>query len=128
MRRRRASSGVLRKGDPVNIIRRTGIVGVCLLSGVAARWASADVVTDWDNVLIDAIRVSGGGPGPIAREGALMHVAIYDAVNSIDHGYQTMHTNAPPGTLRTRIGINLSLTPQRYAMQVLEIEHIILFH
>jgi hypothetical protein len=77
----------------MSIVRRSGVVGVFLLGCVTARGASADVVTDWDNVLINAIRATGGGPGPIARNGALMHVAIYDAVNSIDHGYQTMHTN-----------------------------------
>lgn len=41
-----------------------------------------DAVTHWNDVLLDVIR-QGGGPCPIARGGAMMHGAIYDAVNSI---------------------------------------------
>jgi hypothetical protein len=42
-----------------------------------------DAVTHWNDVLLDVIRKIGGPPGPIARGGAMMHGAIYDAVNSI---------------------------------------------
>jgi hypothetical protein len=43
----------------------------------------ADAVTHWNDVLLDVIRHVGGPPGPIARGGAMMPGAIYDAVNSI---------------------------------------------
>lgn len=43
----------------------------------------ADAVTHWNDVLLKVIRQVGGAPGPIARGGAMMHGAIYDAVNSI---------------------------------------------
>ncbi len=43
----------------------------------------ADAVTYWNGVLLDVIRQVGGSPCPIARGGAMMHGAIYDAVNSI---------------------------------------------
>lgn len=42
-----------------------------------------DAVTHWNDVLLDVIRDVGGSPCPIARGGAMMHGAIYDAVNSI---------------------------------------------
>ena len=42
-----------------------------------------DAVTHWNDVLLDVVRQTGGPPGPIARGGAMMHGAIYDAVNSI---------------------------------------------
>jgi len=42
-----------------------------------------DAVTRWNNVLLDVIRQVGGPPGPIGRGSAMMHGAIYDAVNSI---------------------------------------------
>lgn len=43
----------------------------------------ADAVIKWNNVLLNVIRQVGGSPCPIARGGAMMHGAIYDAVNSI---------------------------------------------
>ncbi len=42
-----------------------------------------DAVTHWNDVLLDVIRDVKGAPGPLARGGAMMHGAIYDAVNSI---------------------------------------------
>jgi hypothetical protein len=43
----------------------------------------ADAVTDWNGVLLEVVQNVGGAPGPISRGGAMMHGAIYDAVNSI---------------------------------------------
>ncbi len=42
-----------------------------------------DAITHWNGVLLDVVRDVGGAPGPISRGGAMMHGAIYDAVNSI---------------------------------------------
>ncbi|WP_373529851.1 spondin domain-containing protein [Nostoc sp.] len=44
----------------------------------------SDQVINWNNVYLQAIRLNGGAPGPIARTGAMLHAAIYDAVNSIE--------------------------------------------
>ena len=60
--------------------------GVLLLG--AARLSAADVVVDWNNVLLDTIRATGGPPCPISRAHALLHAAIYDAVNSIDRRHE----------------------------------------
>ncbi|MDX6706407.1 MAG: hypothetical protein QOF69_2754 [Solirubrobacteraceae bacterium] len=43
----------------------------------------ADAITHWNDVLLEVVRQVGGFPGPVARGGAMMHGAIYDAVNSI---------------------------------------------
>jgi PAP2 superfamily protein len=45
--------------------------------------ANADVVTEWNNAALDAIRAGNTAP-PIASRGlAILHAAIYDAVNGI---------------------------------------------
>ena len=55
-------------------------VSAALLIGSLAH---ADVVTDWNNAALDAIR-TGHTPPPIAsRSLGILHVSIYDAVNGI---------------------------------------------
>src|SRR5215471_14735610 len=50
--------------------------------------AHADVVTDWNNAALDAIR-NGHTPPPVAsRSLAILHVSIYDAVNGIARSYE----------------------------------------
>jgi hypothetical protein len=50
--------------------------------------ANADVVTDWNNAALDAIR-TGNAPPPIAsRALAILHTSIYDAVNGIDRRHE----------------------------------------
>jgi membrane-associated phospholipid phosphatase len=41
-----------------------------------------DHVVYWNDVLQETYRQAGGAPGPLARAGAMMHGAIYDAANS----------------------------------------------
>jgi PAP2 superfamily len=43
----------------------------------------ADVVTDWNNAALDAIRASNTAPPMASRSLAILHVSIYDAVNGI---------------------------------------------
>jgi len=45
--------------------------------------ANADVVTDWNNAALDAIRVGHTAPPIASRSLAILHVSIYDAVNGI---------------------------------------------
>ena len=59
-----------------------------------------DAVTTWNGVLLDVVRDVGGAPGPISRGGAMMHGAIYDAVNSIvpsTHRPYLVSVSPPPG-------------------------------
>lgn len=48
-----------------------------------ASLAVADVVTDWNTVALDAIRASNTAPPAAARNLAILHSSIYDAVNGI---------------------------------------------
>lgn len=63
------------------------IMPMLLLASLTAP-ARADVITDWNTVWLDCVRATGGGPGPISRAGAVVHVAMYDAVNAIDGNHQ----------------------------------------
>jgi hypothetical protein len=44
---------------------------------------SADVVIDWNNVLLETFRARSLGPPPATRALAMMNLAMFDAVNSI---------------------------------------------
>ncbi|WP_306323855.1 MULTISPECIES: vanadium-dependent haloperoxidase [unclassified Streptomyces] len=84
------------------ITRRALVAGLALTSvaalapaGVAATSDTADTaaistatgsndhVLYWNNAILDVFRKTGGTPGPLTRGGAMMDLAIYDAVNSI---------------------------------------------
>jgi hypothetical protein len=64
----------------------------------------ADAVTHWNDVLLQVIRnLRGAGAGPtnVSRGGAMMHGAIYDAVNSIrpsTHRPYLVSVPSVPGT------------------------------
>jgi hypothetical protein len=63
---------------------------------------SADVVIDWNRVVVDTIRTNSVPPPRAARVLAMTHAAIYDAVNSIDDTHSPYHVNlvALPGASR----------------------------
>jgi PAP2 superfamily len=54
-----------------------------------------DVIIEWNNVLLEAIRKTGGAPCPIARASAMMHGAMYDAVNAIAKTHQPYLQSLP---------------------------------
>ena len=58
---------------------------------------ATDVVLEWNQVLIDTLRRDATLPLPTwsSRSGAMMHAAIYDAINSIDMIAQAYLTTAP---------------------------------
>jgi PAP2 superfamily len=58
-------------------------IGVINLGSGIAIPASADVVTDWNNAALDAIRADRTAPPIASRSLAILHVSIYDAVNGI---------------------------------------------
>jgi hypothetical protein len=63
---------------------------------------SADVVIDWNNVMLNAVRANSMSPLPVTRVTAAMNTAMYDAVNSIARTHEPYHVNmtAVPGTSR----------------------------
>src|SRR5205085_828876 len=56
---------------------------IALLTVGAA--ANADVITDWNVTALNAIRLERTPPPKASRALAMLHVAIYDAVNGIRH-------------------------------------------
>jgi hypothetical protein len=60
---------------------------VCCLGIAAALSAQADVITDWNQIAVDAGYKAGGGNAPHARAMAIMHLAMFEAVNSIEPRY-----------------------------------------
>jgi len=60
-------------------------VSTALLIGTLAH---ADVVTDWNNAALDAIRAGHTAPPIASRSLAIVHVSIYDAVNGIARTYE----------------------------------------
>lgn len=69
-------------------MRKLLLAVFCLatLLGAAAA-ARADVVLDWNEVLLDAIRIDKTAPPKASRAMACVNVSIYDAVNGILGGY-----------------------------------------
>lgn len=74
---------------------------------LAADRASADPVTEWNEAYLNAIRASSGdSPAGIARRGAMVHGAIYDAINAFEQtrrGYA--YTEAAPSGADRRSAI-----------------------
>ncbi len=59
-----------------------------LAVGAALPAAVADVVTDWNRALLETTRVECTAPPLAARHLAMVHAAIYDAVNSVRRTHQ----------------------------------------
>jgi len=88
--RRRASRDRIRRSPAC----RPGVESLderCLLSG--------DVVIQWNQAVLAAIRNDKPSLGFLTRDLAIVQTAIYDAVNAIDHTGSTfhVHANAPAG-------------------------------
>jgi hypothetical protein len=61
--------------------------GLALAGFIAVNPARADVVTDWNANTEQAILTAAQGPPVQGRFLAIVHAAIYDAVNGIEHKY-----------------------------------------
>jgi membrane-associated phospholipid phosphatase len=70
-------------------------LGLSVLT-LAAAVSRADVVTDWNSAALDAIRAGRTAPPVAARALAILHVAIYDAVNGITHTHEPYFVTGKP--------------------------------
>src|SRR6266702_3882086 len=60
-----------------------------LLALASPTVARADAVTDWNLIASNSIVVTAGQPPPVSvLHFAMVHGAVYDAVNAIDRGHQ----------------------------------------
>src|ERR1700704_135720 len=72
------------------------LLGLAIVSSAPA--ARADVVIDWNRYALNSIRI-GGGVAPrvfTSRYAAIVHVAVFNAVNGIEGRYAAYD---PDGTL-----------------------------
>jgi len=69
-----------------------------LILGLAVN-AAADPILDWTALLLNAIRLDDSAPTLASRNLAILHTAIYDAVNGIEQSCQPyrFHPDPPPG-------------------------------
>jgi hypothetical protein len=63
-------------------------IGVINLASSLGTPANADVVTDWNNAALDAIRAERTAPPIASRSLAILHASIYDAVNGITRTHE----------------------------------------
>lgn len=64
----------------------------------AQKPSDAGVVTDWNNMVLEMVRKTPTPPPPAARAFAMMHLAMFDAVNGIESTYEPYQTGlgSPP--------------------------------
>jgi membrane-associated phospholipid phosphatase len=70
---------------------RFAVVLIAFAALAAPQVAAADVVTDWNRTMVDALLVSGTAPPPSTRVGAIVQASVYDAVNGITRRYTQFH-------------------------------------
>lgn len=76
----------------------------CWVLGLGVGWTisagaipgRADVVLDWNRVALEAIRAQNAAPTLGSRTLAMLHLAIYDAINSILGSHESFRFNVPP--------------------------------
>lgn len=73
-------------------MRRLSALQVALVC-VAATAPGQDVILRWSDVTLDAIRTDRTAPPNAARTLAMVHVAMFDAVNAIDPAYEAFMTD-----------------------------------
>lgn len=79
-----------------------------------------NTIIEWNSVLLEAIRKIGGAPCPIARNSAMMHIAMYDVVNLLTRPtptYRAYLSNLP--ALVPNVSISTEAAAAYAAYQVL---------
>src|SRR6478672_13103383 len=74
-------------------------IALALVTLTLPRLARADTVADWNLIASNAIVVTAGQPPPVSvLHFAMVHGAVYDAVNAIDRGHRPylVQPNANP--------------------------------
>lgn len=74
-----------------NLIR----LAACAILASTAIDARADVLDDWTDAYLDAVRQTGGGPGPLSRAAAMYTTAMYDAFMAVERTHKTYLPKPP---------------------------------
>jgi hypothetical protein len=89
-------------------IKSIKLTGICALAlATYAPSSLADVVTDWNQLLLDALRAENAAPTGGSRTAAMVHAAIYDAINSVLRTHEPYRFSLPgaPGALPEAAGL-----------------------
>ncbi len=95
---------------------RSGVVAAAFFFAWASA-ASADVITDWNNNVVGLTIAAGRSNPETAAAAAYIHIAMYDAVSSIDGNYTpfAIHVpNAPAGASREAAAIEAAYRVLEY--------------
>ena len=76
-------------------MKRVALSVIAILMTLYAPAVHADVVTDWNHHTIEALKAAGTVGNPWSRSMAMVHVAMSDAVNSVQPKYTRYVTTAP---------------------------------
>src|SRR5438128_894705 len=63
-------------------------VGIGILIWLVSLAVFGNPIVDWNNRFLDAIRADTSPPTLASRNLAILHTAIYDAVNSVERTHQ----------------------------------------
>lgn len=77
----------------MNILKKTTLATAAL--ALCAGVATADVVTDWNNVTLDVVRQTSTNPPRATRLFAMVHAAVFDAVNGVEQSHDSYHVTTP---------------------------------
>jgi membrane-associated phospholipid phosphatase len=80
-------------------MKRT-LLAICAIACSTTALVHADEVTDWEQLFLSATVKAGTAPYVAPRYSAILHSAVFDAVNGIDTKYASVHVSpsaAPPG-------------------------------
>src|SRR5580700_6034959 len=72
-----------------------GLVTVGLASAFATAGKAQDPIAAWNEISEQAVKTAGAPPPVAALDFAIVHLAIYDAVESIERRYEPYYTLAP---------------------------------
>ena len=78
-------------------------IGVINLASIIGIPAQGDVVTDWNNAVLDTIRTDRTAPPIASRSLAILHAAIYDAVNGIARTHEPYLVPSAVSTSASRV-------------------------
>jgi hypothetical protein len=68
-------------------MKHASTMAVGILIAVASGTARADIVTDWNHTAIEVMKVARVAGNPWSRTLAMVHVAMSDAINSVQGRY-----------------------------------------
>src|SRR4030095_46312 len=79
---------------PMNRFVALGITIVIVMT-LCSMAAHADVVTDWNQIAIDMLKAANIAVNPWSRSMAMVHVAMSDAINTVQGRYATYTAKLP---------------------------------